>query len=132
MEGQNVNSNETSQHSPSGCCADCVSLNSVQLEEKVKKYLAKNKWKCSDFARYPLLLETFNEYQNQDSMRHFDFYCAHHLKSNEHIEEYKEWYNTAFPKNTWFIDNLKYVRGNTYEENERVINNYLRVNELED
>jgi len=132
MEGQNVNLNENSQDSFSESCKDCLSLNSVQIEDKVKNYIAKNRWRRSDFVMYPLLMKTFEEYQNQESLRHFDFYCAHHLKSNKHIEEYKKWYGVAFPENTWFISNLKYVRGNTYEENERVINNYLRVNELED
>ena len=114
------------------CNADCSNLNEIQIKKLRDNYLAKTKWKHSNFANYPLLLETFEEYLKQDSIRNFDFYCIHHLKNNEHIEEFKQWYDWAFPGNTWFISNLKYVRGNTSTENENVIDNYLCVNELTD
>ena len=66
-----------------------------------------------------------------DLVRHFDFYCMHHLKSSDHVYQFKDWYTTVtFPESTWFIDNLKYVRDNTYENTERVINNYLEENGL--
>ena len=107
-------------------------LNQFQIQEMRSAFLAKLKWKKSDIVEYPLLSITFDDYQNQNSFRNFDYYCVHHLKNSAHIEEYKNWYNWAFPENTWFIDNLKYVSWNTFSDNEEVIRKYLRDNNLED
>jgi len=67
----------------------------------------------------------------QDTIRHFDFYCFHHLKNDKHIDQFKDWYETiGFPEATWFVKNLKYISGNTYDHNAKVIHDYLLTNEL--
>ena len=106
-------------------CSDCKKLNSIQLEVKKKNFIAKFNYKKKDFQNFPLLLQSFEDYLKQDKIRHFYFYTIHNLKSNEHIEQFRDWHKIIYPESNCFISNLKYTRENTYDENKVLIDKYL-------